>query len=520
MISHDPHTSRLAPTRPITVAILAMGGQGGGVLADWIVATAESVGWYAQSTSVPGVAQRTGATIYYIETMPPKDGRPPILALMPTPGDVDIVLTAELMEGGRSILRGLVTPERTTLITSTHRAYAVAEKEKPGDGTGDPLVVSDAAGVAARRVIAFDMQALAEKHGSMISAAMFGALAASGALPFPRDAYEAVIRAGGKGIEASLRTFADAYDRAVSKPSEPLRRGVDKELPGLPEASSGHPELDRLVDRIRREFPDALHPMVFAGVRRLVDWQDPAYADEYLDRLAAIRIADAAAGGDAGGFRFTLAAAKYLAVAMAYDDVIRVADLKTRASRFARVKAEVGVGEDQIVYTTEFMHPRMEEVAGTLPRRLGEWIEARPRLFAALNRLVNRGRRVRTGTIRWFLPLYALAGMRRMRRSTLRHAREMDHIAAWLGLALDRIGRDYDLAVEIINTRRLVKGYSDTHARGTSKFERVLATLPLIEGRPDAADWLRRLRQAALIDEDGIALDGAIRTVESLDAAV
>ena len=47
-----------------------MGGQGGGVLADWIVWLAESEGWAAQSTSVPGVAQRTGATIYYIEMAP------------------------------------------------------------------------------------------------------------------------------------------------------------------------------------------------------------------------------------------------------------------------------------------------------------------------------------------------------------------------------------------------------------------------------------------------------------------
>ena len=52
--------------RPITIAILAMGGEGGGVLADWIVALAERQGWVAQSTSVPGVAQRTGATIYYL----------------------------------------------------------------------------------------------------------------------------------------------------------------------------------------------------------------------------------------------------------------------------------------------------------------------------------------------------------------------------------------------------------------------------------------------------------------------
>src|SRR6516164_8225659 len=167
-LSGTPITpTRYTTERPICVAVLAMGGQGGGVLSDWIVELAESQGWHAQSTSVPGVAQRTGATIYYVEMLPPRDGVAPILSLMPTPGDVDVVIAAEMMEAGRSILRGLVTPDKTVLIASTHRSFAVSEKEAPGDGTGDPLAVVDAADFAAKRTIAFDMEALATKSGSV-----------------------------------------------------------------------------------------------------------------------------------------------------------------------------------------------------------------------------------------------------------------------------------------------------------------------------------------------------------------
>ncbi|HEY9347668.1 MAG TPA: 2-oxoacid:acceptor oxidoreductase family protein, partial [Inquilinus sp.] len=209
-----PDRSLLSQDRPLAIAILAMGGQGGGVLADWIVALAEANGWAAQSTSVPGVAQRTGATIYYIEMIAAKPGAAPVFALMPTPGDVDVVMAAELMEAGRAVLRGLVTPDRTTLIASTHRSFAVVEKEKPGDGTGDPAAVVDATDFAARRTIAFDMEAMAGHSGSMISAAMFGALAGTGVLPFPRDAFEATIRAGGRGVEPSLAAFRAACDRA------------------------------------------------------------------------------------------------------------------------------------------------------------------------------------------------------------------------------------------------------------------------------------------------------------------
>jgi indolepyruvate ferredoxin oxidoreductase beta subunit len=56
--------------QPIKIAVLAMGGEGGGVLADWIVSLGEHNGHIAQTTSVPGVAQRTGATIYYVEMFP------------------------------------------------------------------------------------------------------------------------------------------------------------------------------------------------------------------------------------------------------------------------------------------------------------------------------------------------------------------------------------------------------------------------------------------------------------------
>jgi len=506
---------QLSTEKPVSIAILAMGGQGGGVLADWIVEVAESEGWAAQSTSVPGVAQRTGATIYYIEMLPPKDGVPPVLSLMPTPGDVDVVMAAELMEAGRSVLRGLVTPDRTTLIASTHRAFAVAEKEKPGNGIGDGSVVVEGTDFAARRVIAFDMEKLAAASGSMISATMLGALAASGALPFQRSAFETVVREGARGANASLTAFGAAYDKTKASPREPVAAAMTKRFGDLP-IDAGHPELNRLVTRIHDEFPNSAHPMLFAGLKRAVDFQDVAYGDEYLDLVGALAALDRANGGAYRGFAFTQDAAKYVAVAMSYDDVVRVADLKTRPSRFARMRAEVGVSNDQIVYPTDYMHPRMEEVCGALPVRVGAWIESKPWLFRALDKLVNRGRRIGSGRIGGFMALTLVSSMRSWRRATLRHHREIVHREAWLALSRAALPHNYDLAVEILRCRRLVKGYSDTHSRGQSKFDRVLAAMPKLLDRSDGADWLRRLRQAALLDEAGAALDGVMKTVDTL----
>jgi indolepyruvate ferredoxin oxidoreductase beta subunit len=500
--------SSLANDRPLGVAILAMGGQGGGVLADWIVALAEGEGWIAQGTSVPGVAQRTGATIYYVEMIRPRAALQPVLSLMPVPGDVDVVIAAEMMEAGRAIQRGIVSPDRTTLIASTHRSYSVNEKGKPGNGAADPVKVEEAAHALSARFFSADMQRIAEKSGSVISAALFGALAASGALPFARERFEDTIRAAGVGVDGSLRAFAAGFDavRTPNTDAPPATKSAPSAIVGGTEAERG--ELTRALARIDAGFPSDAREMLRVGLARMVDYQDVAYGHEYLDRVASIT---------AIAPELAFEAARQIAVAYAYDDVIRVADLKTRASRFARVRGEVSARAEQIVDTTEFMHPRVEEVCATLPAKLGAWVEGSALAKRALGIVFNRGRRVRTTSIIGFTQLWIVASLRPRRRTLLRHRREMIHVNAWLALVETCAATDPAFARELLKCRRLVKGYSDTHARGQSKFDRVLAVAGTLAARPDAADWTRRLVDAALADEDGKILDGALRTVATLE---
>ncbi len=521
----------------IKLAILAVGGQGGGVLSDWIVAVAEKNGYLAQSTSVAGVAQRTGATIYYIE-MCPDAGRMPVFALSPSQGDVDILIAAELMAAGRAIMRGFVTPEKTTLIASSHRIAAVSEKIEPGDGRASSAKVRETAELASKRFIAFDMEKIAVENGSMISASLLGALAGSGALPFAREIYERTIAESGRGVKASLAAFAGGCEGAQGRAAHPARAVV----PGGPEdraaehspvgsatamdasapdaAAAVHVEgpgrllagwrhLTARVDRL----PEPVRDMARRGLRKVVDFQDEAYGREYLDRLERAVVLDKAAHG----FALSTAAAKHLANALCYDDMIRVADLKTRSTRGARVRREVGVREGTILQTTEYFHPRVEEFCGAMPAGIGRYIENRPKLAAFIDRRINRGRRIRTDSFSGFAMLWLIGGLRRWRRALLRHKVEQAHLDRWYDLALGTATDDYALAVEILNTRRLIKGYSDTHVRAQSKFDRVLSALPMLKGRPDAADWLRRLREAALKDEKGDMLDGALKTVATLD---
>lgn len=497
----DPKTGGI-----IKLACLAVGGQGGGVLTGWIEDLARANGYEAQATSVAGVAQRTGATVYYVE-MAPKAAKKPIFSLMPAAGDVDIMITAEMMEAGRSIIRGFVTPDRTTLITSTHRALAVSEKMVPGDGIASSEEVLAAAEVAARRFIAADFDQLAIKSGSVISASLFGALAGSGALPFPREAFEAAIRASGKGVEGSLRAFAAGFAAAqgavAEQPPKPAKTGA--EVTGPARLMAAWQELKAGTARL----PEPAREMATLGLRKVVGFQDIAYGREYLARLQTL------AAKDRAPFEFTREAAKYLANAMAYDDIIRVAGAKTKAGRSARIAGEMGAKPGKLMQVTEFLHPRAEELVSLLPAKMGARWAANKDRMALVDRLFNKGRRLRTDSLRGFLMLYVMAGLKGWRRKTLRHHDEVRHREAWLARAEAALAKDYALGVEVIRCRRLVKGYSDTHARGLSKFDRVLAAIDLVAGREDAADWARRLREAALKDEEGKALDGAIATIKS-----
>ncbi|AOM42886.1 indolepyruvate oxidoreductase subunit B [Xenorhabdus hominickii] len=504
--------------QPIKIAILAMGGEGGGVLADWIVSLGEEHGYFAQTTSVPGVAQRTGATIYYVELFPGADDPDvsvPVLALMPTAGDVDIVLASELMEAGRAVQRGFVTPDRTTLIASTHRIFSITEKSAMGDGRVDSCVLIRQSRQAALRFVHFDMAVMAEKSGSVISAVLFGALCGTGVLPFSRFQFEETIIKGGVGIKLSLKAFGLGIDRVLSGTAESafsrltdtaanMTTNTAKAIPTahiVPTTkkirSSSHGKVNALLRRIQKQMPSCIHNVAIEGIRRLIDYQDPDYASLYLDRLQ--NLIDQTESRDEKLLRET---ARHLALWMAYEDTIRVADLKIRASRFERVRKEVRGERDHIVEINEFLHPRIEEVCDTLPSQIGRWL-SRPHLAnRMLAKLLSHGRVITTSSIRGYLLLYLLASWRRMRRRTLRFQCETERIEGWLQRLVAAAKRDPALALEIAQCQRLIKGYGDTHIRGLRNFQTLMNIVDRHLNHLSPAS-LKQLREAALADEYG-----------------
>jgi indolepyruvate ferredoxin oxidoreductase beta subunit len=404
---------------------------------------------------------------------------------MPVPGDIDIVVASELMEAGRAILRGFVSKD-TLLIGSTHRVYAIDEKSAMGDGRASSDRIIAAARDRSRRFIGFDMDTAADRAGSVISSIMFGALAGSGALPFSRAAFEDAIRGGGKAIEPNLQGFAAGFETAQGK----------EEAAQIQAAAVG-PTTDSgraLHARIEARLPRETHAFAIEGVKRLMDYQDAAYATLYLDRLEVL-------GSDPD---LLTEAARHLALWMSYEDTIRVAALKVRASRFARVRDEVKAKDEQIVQLTEYMHPRLEEICETMPAALGRRILMSDGLSRRLKPLFRKGRHVETTSLRWFLMLSLLAGWRRWRRGTLRYQIEQARIEDWLTLV--RLAPPAN-ALELVKCQRLIKGYGDTFERGFGNYTRIVEQY---RTRNLAAADIARMRNAALADEDGTALTAAI----------
>jgi indolepyruvate ferredoxin oxidoreductase beta subunit len=493
--------------------LAALGGEGGHVLAAWLQDAALASGHYVQGTFIPGVAQRTGATTYYLEIVPAaaaahlSGANPrPVLALNAAPGEVDVVLASELLEATRAIQAGFVTPERTTLIASCARVFTVEEKSAMSDGRFVAERMLRVARTFARRLIVADYTQLAAASDSMLNAVLLGALAAADVLPIARSAFRNAIRGQGRAVEANLRGFeaglatgsqvGEVVPDLIVAPVAPAAAG--------PPAASLHSPLPT--------FPAEAHEVIASATARLTDYQDAAYAGLYLERVGAFL----GRRGSDGPFIRELA--RHLALRMSIEDVMRVAQLKVRAVRFERLRREAQARGDDILEVTEYMKPGVEELVGLLPPRLGRWLlrRVRPDRSWALQ--------LRSTRLFGFLCLSMLAALRYWRPRTLKFAEEEAWVQRYLGLVERTLAVDPAAAREVIATAALVRGYAETYKRGRTNWDRIVAAViePALAGQLAGiafADAVLQARLAASKDPEGETLGRTIAAIQAGAAA-
>jgi indolepyruvate ferredoxin oxidoreductase beta subunit len=431
------------------------------------------------------------------------NGRRPILSLTPGVGDIDVMAATELLEAGRAIGNGFVTRDRTFFVGSIGRSYLNVEKMAMGDGRYDRERLLQAVTDNSKETLLLDMETLAKKSGTIINSVMLGAIAGSGKLPIPVEAFEQAIREEGKLAEANLRGFRAGLEAARTKapatlPPEEKRRAKVT--------------LDDLEREVNETAPDPAREIMLEGVRRLVAYQSPRYARLYLDRLAFLKDADTTL------LRET---ARHLAVRMSFEDVIRVAAAKIAPGRFERIAREelkAKPGEPFTIH--DFLKPGIEELSQILPPFL-----ARPILRVAARRgwlgKVYFGMEVNTTSVTGYLKFWMLAKLRAWRPFSHRYAEEQANITQWLGLIREAVKLSPDFAREIAECARLIKGYGDTHARGTANYAAIESRVirPALAGVmpvSTAIDGVASARAAALADPEGESL---MKCLAAIDAA-
>ena len=517
------------------------------MLTQWLVDAARLAGHRAQATSIPGVAQRTGSTTYYLEFDPQREaeraGAPLVFNLSPVPGALDALVSSELLETARQAGNGMLSAERTLVLSSSARTLTTLERMAPGDGRLDDAALRRLVAAFSREHQVLDMAGLARQHGTVVSAVMLGAIAGSGLLPFERQHFEDAVKAGGgssASTQASLKGFAAACDEVASArtrgafvaqvlgtgtapPSaQPANALPTPALAGEPSSAASGAGQRLLAGDTR--FPKALLPLLTLGCDRLIAYQGAGYARLYLDRVASVLQAERAKaaaaaptpGQPAEEGPITREVARGLAVWMAFDDVIRVAELKSRSARLQRVRDEVRAGPQDVLKVYDHFKPGVPEFAALLPaglaRRLQAWDARRQARGLAAWALPLK---IGTHTVTGVLALRALGLLKPLRPLGSRWAAEQALIDQWLGAVRDGTGQQAQLGLELSRCCRLVKGYGGTHDRGREQLLHVLQHLAPAHSTPTqaqaAAQAVAAAREAALADGSGKALAEALR---------
>jgi indolepyruvate ferredoxin oxidoreductase beta subunit len=477
----------MSAERPLCVVIAALGGQGGGVLLDWLVEAARHDGYPAQATSIAGVAQRTGATTYYVEMFPQREpDKDPIFSLFPSAGEVDLFATLEPTEAARAIELGFIGAE-TTALTVRERIYSTAEKILPGDGRLPAEPVLEALQRATKNTVIFDGKALAGETGRQLNAAMFGAIAATGVLPLSQDACRAAIKTAGVAVEANLAGFAAGLEATGGPSSTAADDAANLDYDPAPDA---------LAVRVGA-LPGPVQAIAGHGAARLVDYQDEAYAGLYLGRLEGV----VALETKDENYPISAAVARRLAAWMAFEDVIRVAQLKTRPGRLARIRAELDAPEDAPLVVRDFLKPGREELEGLLPPFLAR-LMPKPKPGKLRKGLKLR---VRTSTAPGWLMLRGLARLKSWRRRTARYAREQAAIEDWLAAVMAATKDNTALALDTANLAVWARGYGDTRARGLDRLAGVSGGFEkhLAANGPALGATVGAALNAAYVDPDG-----------------
>ncbi|MCS7223429.1 MAG: 2-oxoacid:acceptor oxidoreductase family protein [Armatimonadetes bacterium] len=460
---------------PLTVLISAVGGQGGQLFAQWLFEAGRQAGYYPVGVGLPGLSQREGATVYYIEFF--KD---PVstcfFSPFPEKGNTHLVIGLEFLELVRTIREGYLAPDGF-VFGSRHRVLTTEEKMPlKGGHLTDQAAQALVKRLGDRALLLNPLEA-AERNGlseRFANAVLFGALAASSFLPFPVDAFRKAIERYGVAVRQNLAAFEIGLHFQERTHETPTTRSyLEIEWQSLP-----HPQLpeslqSRLNDLAR--VSDLLSSRLSEAARLLVHYQDLAYLVRYLDEIESLLKLEQNRWGQTS---VTEEVARLLAIRMTYEDAVRVAQLKTDRARFARIRQQHSLDPSAVYHIADFLSPDPDELTGLLPFPMfshrpldGDSLtnfEVQERAYPDQAEELSRRSlqlRVPTTSLIGFLLLRVLLLLKPLRPWSVRFRKEWLLIQAWLGRVKEALKDHHAIALLMAKSGEMVRGYGRTRRK-------------------------------------------------------
>jgi indolepyruvate ferredoxin oxidoreductase len=280
---------------------------------------------------------------------------------------------------------------------------------------------------------------------------VLGAAYQAGAIPISSTAIEEAILLNGVAVPMNTQAFR-AGRLAVADPSFAGR--VMERRPGAVELRQ--PRIEPELEPMLTSFTGETRRLVTIRVPELIEYQDRAYAMEYLGFVQRVWAVEQARVP--GRTRLAEAVARYLFKLMAYKDEYEVARLHLQSSLGATLAAEHPDG----VTIHYHLHPPILRALGWRRKiRLGSWFDT---VFRLLTRL--KGLR---GTA--FDP-FGRAHVRRVERELIGEYRGLiEH--ALVGLAPET----YETAVKLAELPDLIRGYEEVKLANVRRFREEIQKL-------------------------------------------
>lgn len=437
----------------LRVLIGTVGGQGGGVLSDWLIHGLLNAGWDAMSVGLLGMSQRGGTVTYYCEASPEKKpGR--VNSVFAVPGDVNMIIGQELLELGRFLSMGYAAPD-CIIVGNTRRTLATLEKMPAENGIYDSSVI-----ISAAKQLSPDHHYLCDAQEVVASAGLselssnallLGMAVGSPTLQLTAPPFFDAIRSSRVNVEANLKAFEMGF--ALAKAGNSSTVADEAQQSGkqpdpvvlLAEDRQWHERIERHLAGSAAELVTLLRE----ATSFLADYQDEDYAAEYLKRVEQINRLPGMRPAAVEAF------ARQAALWMGYEDIPRVAQLKVAPQRLSGLHAEHSRSGTDTVKVTEFLCPDLEQVRGLLPTR---WTYLLDRHFGG-GQDKAWAMRIDTTSVRGYWMLKLLSGLRRWRRHSSRYQEEMQALERWTGYIRSWQARSPELGQLVAEAGRVVKGY-------------------------------------------------------------